>query len=216
VATVLDTFTYALAGDPLPFETYRPANRQVNTARDGKKFVLVRGDTLEFVARVVVAFPQPSDTGLDMTDLLDFMDGHKAMSFLYMPYTGPSLSHEIKNIASGASDTVFAFNHRYLYASSVRVYVDDVLQTGGGGDYTFSGNNVAPIVTFGVTPGVSTVRLEADFFVPVVMTKTPMEQGQLLADDPAVTSDNPRSFSFEFVETEPGARFVNATGMSGA
>jgi hypothetical protein len=213
---VLDVFNFAVAGDPLPFETYRGANRQVNTARDGKKFVLVRGDTLEYRARYVVAFPQPSDTGLDMTDMLSFMDGHKAMSFLVMPYTGPSLRYEIKNIASGASDTVFAFNHRYLDASSVKVYVDDVLQTGGGGDYTFSGNNVAPIVTFGTTPGVSTVRLEANFYVPVVLTKDPMDEGQTLADDPAVTTDNPRSYSFEMVETEPGARFVNATGMSGA
>ena len=208
-----DLFLFSLAGDPKPFERFAEAQRRTNAARSGKKYVLVRGDALEFVADLTVAFPQPNSVGLDYTDWLDFINANKAREFLYMPITGPALHRENKTYTTDGIITVFAFEHLWIDSSSVRVFLD----TGGGeveispASYTFSGNGVAPIVTFSVAPAAGTLRIQSNFFVPVFFRSSPTENGEGLADPRMMEVDAPRSFEVNLVETEPGARFVNAT-----
>jgi hypothetical protein len=214
MASTLDEFRFSLSNDPKPLERYVPAQRRINASRTGKLFTLVRGDVLRFAAKFTVAFPQPPSTVKTLTDMIAFIDGHKALSFLFMPYSGPSLRKEDTSSVAIAAQTVFAFKHKHLDSSTVKVYVDTVLQTSG---YTFSGNNTAPIVTFSVAPGVGkVVRLVALFFVPVVFRETPLEDGEGLADPRDAEVDAPMAFSFDIIEIEPGARFVTATGQSGA
>jgi hypothetical protein len=209
----VDVFDFAIVKEPKPFESYRPGQRRINASRTGKKFVRVLLDVLEFKAKITVGFPQPSDSGKTLTDMIAFADAHKAQSFLYMPYTGPSLRHESTEITATASQKEFAFLHKHLNAASVRVFKNGVEQTSG---WAFSGNDTAPIITFTVAPGVSTIRIEADFYVPCLFRKTPLDDGQGLTDGKDPTVDSPQSFPFELIETEPGARWVNPTGMSGA
>ena len=168
---------------------------------------------------MTVAFPQPSFSARDLPDLIAFADDHKALAFLYMPYTGPALRQETildttDGITTDGIATTWAFNHKYLRAASVKVYLDGVEQTAG---WSLVGNNSAPTVVFSVAPTTGqTLMIVSDFLVPVIFKKTPMETGQGITDAKDPDADSPQSFKFEFIETEPGARWVNATGMSGA
>jgi len=213
---VTDIFTFATTKKPLPVERYIAPERKTNTSRTGTKFVRALIDVLEFSAKLTVAFPQIEQTGFVVGDMINFIDTHMVEEFRYMPYTGPSLRREVENIASDTGDTVFAFNHKHLDATSVQVYKDAVLVDPA--DYTFSGNDTAPIVTFDTSPDISTIRLEANFLIPVLFSKNPGEKSAGIADAGlgAIDVDSPQSFSFELIETAPGARFVNPTGMVGA
>jgi len=215
MASLLDVFQFAVAKDPVPFERYVPAQRRINASRAGSKFALTRGDVLEFRGLVVVAFPQPPDVALDFSDMLAFVDDHKSLSFLVMPYTGPSLRQETKLFATDGTTKLFATNHKYLDSSLVKVYLDDVEQLAG---WTLVNNNVTPVVSFTSAPATGqTLKIVAQFLVPCHMVKNPLREGEGLADHGrSETEDTSRSFEFEFVEIEPGARFVNPTGMSGA
>jgi hypothetical protein len=214
MASTLDVFDFAIVKEPKPFESYKPALRRINSSRTGKKFVLVKGDVLEFQAKVTTAFPQPPTANKDLSDMIAFADDHKALAFLYMPFMGPSLRQEtITAVTDGTTDT-WAFNHKYIDESSVKVYLDGVEQTG---NWTLINNNSAPAVKFTSPPATSkTLLIVANFFVPVVFRKNPLEAGTNITDSKIVDEDAPQSFAFEMVETEPGARWVNATGMSGA
>lgn len=208
-----DLFLFALAKEPQPFERFAEAQRRTNAARSGKKYVLVRGDVLEFRGDFVVAFPQPDTVGLDYGDWLDFVNANKAKEFLYMPITGPTLHRESTSLPSDGIETVFAFEHLWIDPTSVRVFLD----TGGGevevspASYVISGNGTAPIATFGVAPAAGTIRLQANFYVPCFFRTSPTENGEGLADPGMLEVDAPRSFSVNLIETEPGARFVNAS-----
>lgn len=214
MATVLDVFGFAVTKDPRPFESFSPALRRVNASRTGRKFVLVKGDVLEFKGSVTVAIPQPADSGLDLSDLIAFADGHKAMAFLYMPYTGPSLRREALTDSTDGLQQDWALNHRYIDASSVEVYLDGVLQSSG---WSLTGNNTAPTISFTAPPaGGKTLLVYANFYIPCVFSKSPLGEGAGITDNKNADADSPQSFAFEVVEIEPGARFVSATGMTGA
>jgi len=208
-----DILLFSLAKEPQPYERYAEAQRRTNAARSGKKYVLVRGDALEFKGDFTVAFPQPNSVGLTYTDWLDFIVLNKAREFLYMPITGPALHRENKTYTTDGIETVFAFEHKWIDSSSVRAFLD----TGGGevevspASYTFSGNGVAPILTFSVAPAAGTLRIQSNFYVPVFFRTSPTESGEGLADPRMMEVDAPRSFEVNLIETEPGARFVNAS-----
>jgi len=208
-----DIFLFSVSKDPVPFERHVEAQRRTNAARSGKKYVLVRGDALEFLSNVTVAFPQPNSLGLGYADFIDFVDNNKASMFLYMPYTGPSLHRENTVFVLTGIQAVFAFEHKWIDSSSVRVFID----TGGGEvevsplSFGFSGNGTAPIVTFAVPPSSGTVRLQANYYIPVFFLESPTQNGTGLADPRMLDIDAPRSFDVKLIETEPGARFVNPT-----
>lgn len=215
MATVLDIFAFAVAADPLPNERYIAAQRRINAARTGKKFVETKGDVLEYRADITVSFPQPEDSSKVLGDLIDFVDDHKALSFLAMAQGSQSLRQETTLLSSDGIKTVFAFTHKHLDASSVKVFLDDVLVDAG--DYTLSGNNTAPIVTFSVAPATGTIKLVANFYVPCHFAGEPLNDGEGITDNKKdLDDDMPQAHSFELMEIEPGARFVTATGMTGA
>lgn len=208
-----DVFNFSMVKNPLPFERYAAAGHRTTAARTGKKYVLTRGDVLEFLGDFVIAFPQPDNVGLDYGDWLDFVNANKAREFLYMPITGPNLHEEVTALPSDGVETVFAYEHLWMDIAFVKVELD----TGGGfvevspASYTFSGNGTAPIITFGVAPASGTIRLTGKFYVPVFFRTTPTGNGEGLADQSMINVDDPRSFEVNLVETEPGARFVNAS-----
>lgn len=216
MASELDIFSFWVAKDPVPFERYLPAARRVNRARSGKKHTLVRGDVLEFKAEYIVAFPQPpTGSVLDFTDMLLFVDDHKALSFLVMPYTGPSMRTETALAVTDGTTKDFALLHKHIDTGLIKVYLDGVLQESG---WSVVDNNTAPKVRWVSAPATGqTHKIVAPFYVPCIMLNDPLDEGEGLADPgTSDTTDTPRSFTFEFAETEPGARFVNATGMRGA
>lgn len=211
-----DIFMFALAADPQPFERFAEAQRRTNAARSGKKWTLVRGDTLEFRATLTVAFPQPASVGLDYTDYLDFVNDNKAATFLYMPITGPSLHREEFTTPSNGLDTNFPMEHKWIDSSSVRVWLD----TGGGevevspASFSLINNGTAPEVEFTVAPASGTLRIRGNFYIPVIFAESPAESGEGLADPRMIDVDAPRSFSLVLIEEEPGARFVDPTGAT--
>lgn len=69
------------------------------------------------------------------------------------------------------SATVYTLDMRHIDASTLVVKVNGVTQTGGGTDYTLSGNNSAPTITF-TSPPTNTHPITAsyDYYWPVVLT----------------------------------------------
>lgn len=207
----LDVFPFHLALDPVPFETYRPAQRRVSSARSGKRFVLVAGDQLEYYLKAEVALPQPVSSGLDISDFLSFVDDHKAMEFLVMPFTGNLLRRETTSFTATASQTDFPFYHKYLRADTLAV-----TKNGTPVSASLVDNNTAPLARLAVgAGGGDTVVITALFYVPAVFLTNPAEVGAGLAEDSYVHADGPRSFEIVMVETEPGARFVSPTTAPG-
>lgn len=67
-------------------------------------------------------------------------------------------NREVVDEAVGTGDnstTAFTLDMRHIDASTLVVKVDGVTQTGGGTDYTLSGNNSAPTITFTSAPASS-------------------------------------------------------------
>jgi len=100
---------------------------------------------------------------------------YKATQLVGRSSSDYNANREVVGEAVGTGDaatTVFALDSRHIDESSLVVKVAGVTQTGGGTDYTFSGNNSAPIVTFtgGSTPGVGeAVTADYEFYWPVVL-----------------------------------------------
>jgi hypothetical protein len=131
-----------------------------------------------------------------------------------MPFTGPSLRQETVTDTTDGVTKRWYFLHKHLYEASIKVYLDGIEQTSG---WVSAGNNSAPYVEFTVAPTTGkTLVITVNFLVPVIFKKTPLDAGQGITDGLDPDADSPQSFKFELVETEPGARWVNATGMSGA
>lgn len=74
-------------------------------------------------------------------------------------------------VATGdTTTTAFALDMRHIDESTLVVKVNGVTQTGGGTDYTFSGNNSAPIITFNSAPAAVPITASYDYYWPVVLT----------------------------------------------
>ena len=212
---VTDVFKFHFARDDDPYEAYVPAQRRINSSRSSVKFVLVRGSQLEYRIKGRVGFPQPASNTEQFPQFLAFVDDHKAESFLFMPISGLSMRQEITSYTAIAAQTVFAFEHRYLRLDTVVVTDNGVVQDDPA-DYTVSGNNTAPLVTFGSAPGAGrTIVLTASFYVPVHFVNTPFEEGEGIGEENLLYADAPRVLEVEFVEIEAGARFVNKETASG-
>lgn len=212
-----EIFLFSCVADPQPFERFVEAQRRTNAARSGKKYTLVRGDVLEFRASFSVAFPQPDSVGLTYRDYLDFVAANKAKTFLFMPYTGPTLHREEQtNIVTDGVQTEFSLDHKWVDSSSARAWLD----TGGGeveispASFSITGNGVAPKFIFSSAPAAGVLRLRINFYVPMIFADSPAETGEGLADPRKMEVDAPRQFAISLIEEEPGARFVNPTGAS--
>jgi len=199
-----DKFAFHLKGKRGAFETYRPAQRRVSSARSGKKFVLVRGDRLQYELEAKVAFPQPGNNESDLIDFIKFVDDHKALAFLVMPYTGDSMRRETTGYVATAGQTDFVFHHKHLEPSTLVVTKDGVPQSGA----TLIDNNDAPKGRIAACTGGETVVITALFYVPCVFLENPLEDGEGLGDD-ALLLNAPREYDIKIIETGPGDRFVD-------
>lgn len=160
-----------------PFTVSRPyaERRVVSTAgRELGGGLVVRRDEFgspgwRFAARFKVSLPRGGQTIDDWDDFVEARLG--ADTFLFQAHRTQNKTVTDEAVGTGDGSTVvFALDKKHIDSTSLVVKVAGATQTGGGTDYTFSGNNTAPIVTFeaGSTPsGGQAVTATYDFYYPV-------------------------------------------------
>ena len=131
-----------------------------------------------YVARFAVKTGRNGNTLKTLMDWIETYGGHtgflfKAADVRNSSATNYNPNREVVAEAVGTGDgseTDFNLDMLHLDSSTLKVYVDSVEKTGGGVDYTFSGNNTAPLVAFGVAPGNSSVvTADYDYYMPCVV-----------------------------------------------
>jgi uncharacterized protein (TIGR02217 family) len=128
------------------------------------------GDDFKLRASGTIRLPQGS-TSKTLTDWLTFVEATRGAygTFLYSCLTSRYRVVTDEAVGTGdGSETVFYLDKKYINESSLVVKVSGVQKTGGGVDYTFSGNEVAPKITFNSAPaGAAPVTASYDFYFPV-------------------------------------------------
>lgn len=161
-----------------------------------------------YVAEFSVRLPRG---GYDIDDWMSFVNDRTGGVDTFLFKAHADYLHDVTDEAVGTGDgseTVFALDKKYLDASTLVVKVDGVTQTGGGTDYTFSGNNTAPILTF-TSPVTNLLPVTAsyDYYMPVWFAEDPPR--------PRMTKGGPNSANSGYIvsgiriaEQFPGAHLV--------
>lgn len=164
-----------------------------------------------FSAGFSVKLPQTA-TGLDVSDWLDFVEGVRGAAdpWLYLAATQRYRELRGTSIGTGTGSAVsFSLPVRYVKASSVAVYVDDVAQASG---WSLSGNSLeigaTPSIVFVSAPSNGAdVTVDLDFYIPVRFVVDPPEPTWL----GCASSDTTRACRVDGVsirEIHPGARLA--------
>lgn len=197
-----------------PFTLSRPyAERRVTSTAGrqlGGGLVVVRDEFgspgWRFMASFKVSLPRGGQT-VDTWD--DFVEARLgADTFLFMAHRTQNKTVTAEAVGTGdAVETVFALDKKHIDASSLVVYLGSTQQTGGGTDYTFSGNNTAPIVTFNSPPGGSVaVTADYNFYFPVIFADDDMPVELRAGGTTSATIRH--DISVRVMELYPGAHLV--------
>jgi len=159
-----------------PFTIRRPYSERAthNTTRlglnNGREVRRVEfGSYGQFIAEGGIRVPMNSQTIATWHAFVTTMQGGYD-SFLYKPHLDVFKKVTLEAVGTGdGTTTAFTLDSKHIDSSTLLVYKATVLQTGGGTDYTFSGNNTAPTVTFNSAPTLGQA-IEATYerYYPVV------------------------------------------------
>lgn len=129
-----------------------------------------------YVSRFRVSLPRDGQTVDDWDDFVAARLG--ADTFLFQAHRTQNKTVTDEAVGTGdGSTTVFALDKKHLDSTTLVVKVDGVTQTGSGTDYTFSGNNTAPIITFeagSIPAGAEAVTASYNFYFPCVFARDDM------------------------------------------
>mgnify|MGYP002622433449 CR=1 FL=1 len=200
-----------------PFTVFRPysENRATDTVGTDRNGGLTTrrakwGDSPGwlFVAEFTVRLPYNSQSIDDWDDFIEAREGAKD-TFLFKAKRTQNYVVTDEAVGTGdGSTTVFALDKKHLDSSTLVVKVNAVTKTGGGTDYTFSGNNTAPILTFNVAPTAGhAVTASYEFYMPVWFASDPPAPEQLGGG--GASSGIPHRISrVQIAEAYPGAHLV--------
>lgn len=163
-----------------------------------------------YAARFDLRLPRGGQTVDDWDDFLEAREGAYD-TFLFKAHRPKFKTVTDEAVGTGDGSTVvFALDKKHIDSSTLVVKVAGATQTGGGTDYTFSGNNTTPIVTFeaGSTPsGGQAVTASYEFYMPVRFVEDPEPPDQRAGG--STSSTVPYTLrGLRIVEDKPGAHLV--------
>lgn len=194
-----------------PFVVLRPyvypAQHETTRQELNNGYTLVRAEFSSY-GRYRVGFrtrlPYSSETNETWQAFLRTMQGGMDMFLFKDRKTELFYKRTSEAVGTGdGSTTAFALDCKHIDSSTLAVTKNGVAQTGGGTDYTFSGNNTAPIITFNSAPTAGhAIVATYEFYMPVRFANDPV-QGTYLGGD-----SNVGDIAIELEETNPGAHRV--------
>jgi len=158
-----------------PFTPSRPyAERRVPSTfgRDLNGGLVSRRDEFGspgwiYMVRMRVSLPRGGQT---IDDWDDFVQTHLGSdTFLFQAHRTNLKTVTAEAVGTGdGTTTAYTLDKKYLDSTTLVVKVNGVTQTGGGTDYTFSGNNSNPTITFNSPPTAGhAITATYNFYFPV-------------------------------------------------